>query len=91
MCPLEDVAVVLGWTTSQKLIAHYWPTDAEPNYESASPPGPFFRFDAESTRRRLQEHWDELREFSESRHLQSRAGDVERQLREHFMARLEED
>ena len=88
VCPLEVVAVVLGWVTLQRLIAHYWPADADPNYETEAPAGPFFKFDEESTRRQMQEHWDELVEFSESRELQLKAGHVEKQLQERLLEQL---
>ena len=89
VCPLEVVAVVLGWVTREKLISHYWPADSKPDYETDAPPGPYFRFNEESTRRQIHEHWDELREFSQSRDLQFKAGDVEKTLQEHFAARLD--
>ena len=78
VCPLEVVAVVLGWVSREKLMAHYWPGNADPNYETDAPPGPFFKFDEELTQQRMREHWDELTEFSESRELQLKAGDIER-------------
>ena len=87
-CPLEIVAVVLGWVSREMLISHYWPAEAEPNYETDPPPGPFFRFDEESTLQQMRERWDELTEFSGSRELQLKAGDVERQLQEHVVAQL---
>ena len=91
VCPLEVVAVVLGWVSPENLIAHYWPASAKPNYETEAPPGPFFKFDEESTQRRMREHWDELTEFGGSLELQLKAGDTERQLQDHFMAQLEGD
>ena len=86
VCPLEVVAVVLGWVTLQRLIAHYWPADVDPNYETEAPAGPFFQFDEASTLHQMRERWDELTEFSESRELQLKAGDVERQLQERLAA-----
>ena len=88
VCPLEVVAVVLGWVSREMLISHYWPVHAGPNYETDPPPGPFCRFDEESTRRQMQEHWNELTEFSESRELQLKAGDVERQLQGRLLEQL---
>ena len=88
VCPLEIVAVVLGWINREKLIAHYWPTNADPDYETDAPPGPFFKFDEESTRRQMHEHWKELTQFSASRELQLKAGDVEKQFQDRFMAQL---
>ena len=89
VCPLEIIAVTLGWVNVEALITHYWPANANQNYEAAPPPGPFLDFNKALECLQEGEHWGELADFSRNHRLQLEAGQVERHLQEHFAAQLE--
>ena len=86
LCPVETLAVALGWLPMADLVEHYgldgggWEPDAGP------PPGPYLDFDGAVTL--LQEHWDEFRAAARSPAVKSRAGDLEARLQERLAAQL---